>query len=213
MNEAQSENAPVSRRQFGFGGPTPSGLVLWCAGSVAIAIAFRSSFHEGSDASAVFGWLGLVCVAASVLAFLVAAVKRRKGQAANCGGCVLALFTLIIPATAANTIHRSLWRQDDIQETTRTLVTVHKLAQDIDSIRARLGRLPKDERELVRLRGKPMPLFGSGHHPISYYRVSDSDYLLNFSFRSFWGYHWDLLGYVASYHGPNVTPRLFVDLF
>ncbi|MCX5682078.1 MAG: hypothetical protein NT049_00100, partial [Planctomycetota bacterium] len=71
----------------------------------------------------------------------------------------------------------------------------------------------KDEEELVQLRGKPMPTFGLGHYPIHYYRSSDLDYQLNFSFRSFWGYRWDIFGYVASYYGPNATPRLFVDLF
>lgn len=185
------------------------GVVLWCAAAVAISEAYWMPIRtNGLWVTCIL--LGGVLPLVSSAVFLIAALENRTRQAVNCAGCVLALFTLITWIVAGRTIHDAIHIQKDIQETTRRLATVHKVAQDVESIRARLGRLPKDEKEFVQLLGKPMPVFGE-YDRISYYRNSDLDYRLNFSLRSFWGYGGDF--YVASYQGPNTTPRLFVDLF
>jgi hypothetical protein len=195
---------------YQFAQASTPGVVLWCAAAVAISEAYwRPIDNEGLwEACVVLG--GLLPLVGS-LVFLHDAVTNRKRQAANCGGCVLALLTLITWIVAGSTIRDSRSRQESVQETTHALITLHKLANDIETIRASLGHLPKDEKELVRLRGKPMPLLGARHDPISYYRGSDLNYQLNFGLTSFWGYHSNY--YVACFYGSNTTPRLFVDLF
>jgi hypothetical protein len=188
------------------------GIVLWCLSAAVISrlcktVMRAELFWEVNIA------VGALLPIVTSIVFLVAAAIDRRRRIANCGGCVLALFTLVAWIAGANTLHNAFHMQEDSRETTRTLVAVHKLAQEVDSIRAHLGRLPKNEEELIRLRGKPMPTLGARHSPIQYYRTSDVDYRLSFGLRNFWGHHWDLWGYVASYYGPNTTPRLFVDLF
>jgi len=188
------------------------GVVLWCLATAALSAMQWAPFPDDAKGLATLcALLGGSFLLVSSLVFLGAAAKSHAGQPANCGGCVLALSTLIAWIAVGFTIHSELRLPEDVAETTHTLLAVHKLAQDVEAIRTRFGRLPADQQELVRLRGKPMPLCGSGHCPITYDRNSDADYRLNFDLATFWGYRWNF--YVAYYQGPNATPRLFVDLF
>jgi hypothetical protein len=157
------------------------------------------------------GRAGLLLALASSIFFLVVAAKNRSREAANCNGCALALSTLLAWVVIAGNMRGELRRQDEVQETTRMLVAVYELAHDVDSIRARLGRLPADQKEFVQLRGEPIPRLGV--RSISYFRDSEPDYRLDFMLGGFWGDRRDLFGYVAWYSGPNANPRLHVDLF
>jgi hypothetical protein len=188
------------------------GVVLCCLATAALSVMQWALFPDDAKGLATLcALLGGSFLLVSGLVFLGAAAKNRAGQPANCGGCVLALSTLIAWIAVGFTMHRELRLQEDPQETTHTLLTVHKLAQDVEAIRTRLDRLPTSEQELVRLRGKPMPRFGAGHYPISYERNGNVDYRLHFHLTTFWGYRWNY--FVAYYQGPNAAPRLFVDLF
>jgi hypothetical protein len=60
---------------------------------------------------------------------------------------------------------------------------VQELVKDINAIKADLGRNPKDETELVELRGKPMPVYHDDGvpRPIVYsYQEGDVSYTLEF---------------------------------
>ncbi len=187
------------------------GVILWYA--AALSVLAWMSLPDGPDevvwACAV---IGLLLALASSSAFLVAAVKNRGREAANCNGCALALSTLIGWIVIGGTIRGELRRHEEIQRTTHMLVAVHELAHDADAIRARLGRSPADEKEFVRLRGEPMPCSMPAEY-LAYFHNSEFDYQFNFGLRNFWGDHWDLFGYVAVYYGPSASPRLRVFLF
>ena len=102
--------------------------------------------------------------------------------------------------------------QREIQETTNTLITLHQLAGEVEAIRARIGRLPGSEGELVELRGKPMPTYYL-NYCIHYYRSSPEDYSLSACVNNFWGADWDIFGYILHCYGPTSPRRVRAELF
>jgi hypothetical protein len=96
-----------------------------------------------------------------------------------------------------------------IQETRQLIVKLHRLSAEIEAIRAKTGRLPKDETELVALRGKLLPPC-SDNYPPSYYRDDRGGYSLNGYVTYFWGRGW---GCVFCYYGSDAAQRLHVESF
>jgi len=107
---------------------------------------------------------------------------------------------------------------DNVQETRKLISTLHGLTAEIETLRSQMGRLPRDEAELVALRGRPMPPSHFGHGLISYQRDAgrdglDGDYHLECMASHFWGCHWDIFGWIILYYGPNASRRFHVEPF
>jgi hypothetical protein len=188
------------------------GVILWCCAAALLIAAFWVPLPDDAEGLRLLCAIPGPLLPVSSIVFLVAATKDPARRAANCGGCMLAVFTLVIWIAAVCTIREFRSRQESVEQTTTTLVKLHELAAEIELIRARLGRLPEDEKELVEMRGKPMPTF-YGHFQIQYLRDTEGHYQLSCSVSDFWGSHWDLFGWIVSYYGPSSTPRLRVILF
>ena len=189
-----------------------AGIVIWSM----VALSTASSVCLPDVA---FGLLALLCTLAamvlsaiSVIVFLVAAAKDRTRRGRNCACCNLVLFTLVVGATSGAKISGHLRHQEAARHTTETLVKLNKLGVEIESIRSRLGRLPKDEEELVALRGRPMPTFRE-QFQIHYSRCDGDHYYLECCVNDFWGRAWDIMGWIVYYHGPNSPRRIQVVSF
>ena len=84
----------------------------------------------------------------------------------------------------------SLWMQREVRRQ-RELESLAKLdaetrqqiVKDVEAIRLKLGRAPKDEAELVSLMGKPMPMVHEESKDkifrINYYQTGEHDYRLS----------------------------------
>jgi hypothetical protein len=61
--------------------------------------------------------------------------------------------------------------------------TLIAIVRDAEAIRAKLGRAPMDQEELVSLLGRPMPVIHDGAYPtpISYHRSGENSFLLQYS--------------------------------
>ena len=189
-----------------------SGIALWCLAVVAVGT--TCGVLPGSEADglmALCSLTGVILLLASATAFLAAALKDRIHRGGNCAGCNLALFTLIAWVAGYAGINSRVRHQDAVQRTTETIIELHKLAAEVESIRARLGRLPNDEMELVALRQKPMPTFYRNFQ--IGYRLDRDRYYLTCSLSDFWDCHWDLFGWIVSYYGPNAPRRMQIILF
>jgi len=190
-----------------------AGIALWCLAALLISLQQWTPISEHllgfKDMHSIF--ISLFLMIGSIV-FLVSAARHRRRRVGNCAGCILAFFTLIICATMANDTQNCRRQMDDIERTTHILIILHKLANDIESIRTRIDRLPADEQELVRLRGKPMPTY-RGLYRIHYYRYDMEQYDLSCCQSNFWGSHWDLFGWILHYYGPHSTQRLHAELF
>ena len=125
---------------------------------------------------------------------------------------VLAFSTLVICCTAVAAFRGHLSYLKEVRETTQILIELHKMGNEVEKIKLQLGRLPNNEEEFVRLRGKPMPTNGQ-FKTIDYYKLDSDHYQLGSDLRSFWGRDRDLFGYILSYYGPKSTRRLEADLF
>jgi hypothetical protein len=189
------------------------GTVLWCVGAAALGAGTWAPLPEDAEGRMVLlGVLGVLLPFVSSIVFLVTASRRRVGRVQNCGGCVLALFTLIIWLAAAKAIHDCRERVSSAEQTTKTLIQLHKLADEVETIRTRLGRLPANEAELVRLRGEPLPYHYS-HFRIRYIRRDGDGYALTCGLSDFWGSHWDIFPWIFDYYGPQSTQRLRAIVF
>ncbi len=200
---------------YRFGRADGLGVGLWCLAAAAMNVGFAAAMQaETFGLLAISGLATIPLFAASAVVFLLAAVKRRSGRAANCAGCVLVACTLIVPLTAVWTVRGCLSGQEAAQRTTENLIALHQLGTEVESFRTRLGRLPKDEAELVALRGKLMPFYRTSYsssHPIRYTRRDQGEFCLECDFSDFWGSAADF--WIFSYYGPNSTQRLHAESF
>jgi hypothetical protein len=89
---------------------------------------------------------------------------------------------------------------------------MHKLGAEIEAIRARIGRLPNDEQELVALRGQPMPPYFRAYQT-HYYRHNKDAYRIDAMVPDFWGNHGDIFGWIVHYSGPGSPRPFWVILF
>lgn len=190
-----------------------AGVILWCLAVVTTSTSCWALPHGDEGAlMALCGVTGSILFVASTIVYLIAALKDRTRRGRNCACCNLALFTWIAWSASCASIGSRLRHQEAVQHTTETIITLHKLAADVESIRARLGRLPTDEKELVALRQKPMPLFYI-QYQIGYQRVDQDRYHLTCSLSDFWDRHRDLFGWIVLYDGPAAPRRMQVILF
>jgi hypothetical protein len=181
------------------------GLVLWCVAIVAITVFQWPPIPPSRD------WLIGMCLIlggllplVSGIVFLVAAARNRKGQAANCGACMLALSTLITWSAANLTAFDCRVAQGGVQETARTLVQLHQLGTEVESFRDRFGRLPTGVDELARSRREPMPtLFQNSK--IRYDRLGENRYQLTCNLLHVWDRGW---GWIVVYHGTRSPQRI-----
>jgi hypothetical protein len=191
------------------------GILLWCLGGGLIcAISREWPFKTATSTEKVDSlvWMAVTTLIASGIVFLVAAVKDRSRRPGKYGGLALAAFTLFVWFAAVATVRQRLVEQERADETTHALIELHRLAAEIESLRLRIGRLPQDEEECVRLRGEPMPRFGR-YGRISYAKHDADHYALTCCMNDFWGCGWDIFGYILVYRGPTSTQRLHVELF
>lgn len=190
------------------------GIAAWCLGGAMMTTLFcLPSPDDFFGFTLLLGLAALLLIVfVSNIAFLLAAAANRTTRARNCACCVLTVFSLIIWMAVNRTAHRQHDYHEAVAQTTHTLITVHELGNDVESIKARLGRLPKDEKELVRLRGKPMPTYRE-KYTIGYVRRDDDRYYLTYNASDFWGRNGDLWGWIVEYYGPNSVRRLNVILF
>jgi hypothetical protein len=186
-----------------FAGANVPGVLLW----IAAAAMLNSAVWTTSLGELVLLALGgaLLSLPAGVV-FLVASIKNRKRCAANCAGCMLVLFTVLICLFPGHTLNTYRDRREANQDSRQKILALHRLAADIEAIRARLGRVPNDEAELVALGGKPMPLH------VLYVNQGTNSYVLIGGVPQLWG-HSDLFGWGLDFFGPNTVPRVRVSGF
>jgi hypothetical protein len=189
------------------------GTILWCAAAVAMSVVGWTA--TGGDAEMIREVCALVWLLLSLVSgiiFLIVAARQSAGRVGNCAGCALALFTIIVPLAAGGAAQSRLHRIEQVRRTARMILIFHRLGAEVEAIRTRLGRLPADEEELVRLRGKPMPPDGEKYR-IRYYRRDEKQYDMSYNAADFWGRHWDLFGWIFHYYGPSSPQRLHAELF
>jgi hypothetical protein len=122
---------------------------------------------------------------------------------------MIVFFTVIIPAVSVYTIWDKRAGAEAVQETRQLILTLHRLSAEIEAIRAQMGRLPKDEAELVALRGKPMPTYYRDSR-VSYLRDDRNGYRLDCCVSYLWGHGW---GWIVCFYGPEAVQRLHAVLF
>ncbi len=198
------------------------GVVFWIMAAAILSAGFwtLASLHEFMIPSGAIFTVGgfLLSLPAGIL-FLVASIKNRSQCAGNCAGCMIVLFTFVIYCISGGTMrHYRAW-PESVQETRQLILTLHRLTADIETFRSQLGRIPKDETELVSLRGKPMPPYHQ-NYGIRYmsfgkdrYPGLEGDYRLDCGASHFWGLHWDIFPWIFEYFGPTATPRLHAEAF
>ena len=169
-----------------FAGANLPGVFVWIAAAAMLSAALwttsRSIFPP--DFFLAFGGFSFSLPAG--VAFLVASIKNRGRCAANFAGCMLVLFTVLIYWFPGGTLKTYRQCRDASRETRQKILVLHCLAGDIEAIRARLGRVPNDEAELVALPGKPMP------HHVLYVNQGKSNFVLTVWVPQAWGW-WDML--------------------
>jgi len=162
---------------------------------------FRRSSRSELFFPALFGLL--LSLPAGVV-FLYVSIKNQERCAANCAGCMLTLFTVVIFCFPAMSLKIYCSDRDDKKETRRTIVALHCLSCDANAIFARLGRVPNDDAELVSLRGKSMP------SRIFYANQGNDKYVIFGGVHKVWGYN-DPWGVGLMYFGMNDAQRLRID--
>lgn len=147
--------------------------------------------------------IGLLSLMASMVLFLVVAAKNRKGRGRNLAGVALALLVLVFYMREGGKFYGRIASLEAMQKTTQTLVDLHRLGNEVESLRAKLGRLPDDEEELARLQGKPMPLCCRGYR-YTYHRIN-GDYYIRGRMDHIWERRPDVYGHPVYYQGPTST--------
>jgi hypothetical protein len=137
------------------------GLALWLVGTM-LVISFSGISHNGwyiRGLDVLCGFAMMVIMLISCVVFLVTAFDDQARRGRHCAACVMVVSSVFIPASCAATSVRNAQYLKSVAYTTETLLTLNRLSVEIEAIRARLGRLPEGEQELVTLRGAPMPTF------------------------------------------------------
>jgi hypothetical protein len=192
------------------------GIVLWClaavVGAACCCLVLSTTEITIPFAPLLYGAVWAVFSFASSIAFLVAALRTRTRRGRNCACCMLLLVTLIACNFTCGKIANHRCQQHAVQHTNETFIKLNALATEIESIRATLKRLPDDEKELVKLRGKPMPTFYR-HYQIRYERLEKDHYYLTCSLSDFWGHAWDFWPWIVQYNDPASPRRIHAILF
>ena len=194
------------------------GIILWVVAATLLSAWFWIPDMSSIMARVLFWSLPLLLFLSAVIVFMVFSLTRRRHYIGNCAGCVIAVFSVVNMAMVYGTIQHQRRGVESVQETRQLVLELHRLSAEIEAIRARLGRLPKDEAELVALRKKPMPEYHPGFR-ISYDRPGSDDYRrrgdyhLQCGASHFWGTHWDLFPWIFHFYGPDAEQRLYIESF
>jgi hypothetical protein len=125
----------------------------------------------------------LVALALASIAFLVRACcskqhRRRNAVAVAASPVVFVLAFCALQQFSCSTHELRIARQLRANRPVR-----QALIDDVGAIAERSGRVPKNEEELVKLRGRPMPVIPWPHwgrHNIQYRAISDERFVLYF---------------------------------
>ncbi len=161
---------------FRFSGANKIATVLWLSAAVLLSAAF-SIPDRFIIARSVPGLVGYFLAWAAMIAFLVAILRGRGRTTANLCACTAIVFSFILIAGALHTTSGDPKRHAELQKEIRIVSLFHDLRSEIEAFRSRSGRLPKDEAELVSLRGKPMPVY-DGNLRIMYFSEDAQHYRL-----------------------------------
>ena len=187
--------------------------VALCVAAVAVAITgygLTALFGDPEGRIASFlGVLAGIMYLLGGLVFFIASLRNRTRCAGNCAGFMIVFFSIVISAMSACTQRDYRAGPQAIQETRELILTLHRLSAEIDAARAKTGRLPKDEAELVTLRGKPLPTHSSNYH-VRYLQDNDGGYYLEGYVTYLWGGGW---GWVYCFYGSDAAQRLHVESF
>ncbi len=127
---------------------------------------YRCSFYVGLGWFVVLSFPTVVCMFGSILAFLVKAQvlgeQRRRNLLAIAGACVLPIVWFVVGGRGAGMLAE--WQLQ--REIARCGVS--EFIAELNAVTERLGRAPKDEKEVVELLGKPLPVV-PGHRVARYY--------------------------------------------
>ena len=191
-----------------------AGALVWClaAGlaSGPLYVVITSGTSDDFLRQRHFGLVVLLLLLAAALRFLWARRKAVRGP--NTAAIVVAVFTLIIPAMVGSMISRTREDRADYQQATEVFVGLHRLAAEVETLRAARGRLPKDEAEFVAWRCGALPRLGR-YSAVHYDKEEGDNYLLSSSLQHFWGRGWDMFGYDVLSRGPRSRERIQVELF
>jgi hypothetical protein len=187
-----------------FAGASVPGILLWIAAAAMLGAAVWTTTSLLEILAALGG--ALLALVAGVV-FLVASIKNRRRCSANCAGCTLAVFAVLICWFPGLTIKVYRERREANQDQRQMILALHRLATEIDAISARLGRSPRDDAELAALRGKPLPPH------FLYTSQGDKSYLVIAFPHELWGAS-DMFGWsLEFYGGPDAVPRIQVSGF
>jgi hypothetical protein len=191
------------------------GILFWCLTAMSLSAALQNSLASASQGNGVpqpLHFLIPVFTLAGMMAFLVAAGRNHMYRGRNFGGIALIVATFICGGIKHSSISNHLDSQEAILQTTQMLIDLHRLGNEVESFRSKFNRLPVNEAEFVRFRGKPMPPY-HGKYCYSYQEMGAEDYNITCCIFDAWGRHWDLFGYIMLYYGPNSTERIHAVLF
>jgi hypothetical protein len=199
---------------FGWARLNRWGVVLWCLAAAALCTALGDMLNPASDVAAtqLLIPIGLLSSTTSAIIFLVAGVKNQAKRGRNIAGVTIVIGSLIFFAKEASSIRAPLSDLEAIQQTTKTLLDLHRLGNEVEAFRVKFGRIPQSEEEFVQCRGKPMPPF-QNEFRYHYCKQSDDQYHLSCCVSGAWGRDCDIFGYILLYYGPAPPPRIDVELF
>ncbi|MHB1037718.1 MAG: hypothetical protein ACYC35_24710 [Pirellulales bacterium] len=164
------------------------GVAVLFTGAEAMVVAafgvYRTEDGVGYLILADLGNLGaLLCVAACI-AFGIVAAKSAFWRRSNALCSVAAILLVVLWLTVLLPLGESSFGARIAQRNAENHAVMQTIIEDVEAIRSRLGRVPKDEEELVRLLGCPMPsvcrVQAGLPTPISYRRRGPSRYDLTF---------------------------------
>ena len=205
----------------GYANASIVGTCLWIVATVLLGIPLWNPVFGGDllVLIVILFLVGLLLSLSAVVAFLIAVARRPSRSAGNCAGLILVVFTLVNLGMARNTMTQYLVGPARVEQTRELVLALHQLTAEIETYRDQLGRLPKDEAELVSLRGQPLPPYFRDYR-VDYYqrgegdwRCAEGDYYLRCSAFHFWGRAWDIFPWLVCFHGPECTQRLEVESF
>ena len=96
---------------------------------------------------------------------------------------VVAVVLCVVSSVIAYLDNRQARKQEELSRFKRLdTATLEVLVRDVEAIRAKLGRAPKDRKELEEILGMPIPKIHDVRYPIqiNYLRTGDNSFMLQY---------------------------------
>jgi len=166
------------------------GLFFLCVSSTCVVLQFVSLLFLQYESLVCVGWfIGVFCAGVSLF-FLIILVWSRIYRLQH----VICIFWAILLLLLSWPVMPKFEDYMARRQFAVTEQTILQLVSEIESIRSQTGRLPENQTELVKLRGKDMPL-SAWKTPLEYHYFKDPngpaylitthpDYLLEVSYNS-----------------------------